>query len=91
MGHGTSYHAAYRQSLEDPEGFWSEAAKAIDWITPPQRVLDDDRPPFYRWFAGGTLNTCFNALDRHVAAGRGDQPALHYVSPAEYERQRRAA
>jgi propionyl-CoA synthetase len=81
MGHGTSYQAAYRQSLEDPEGFWSEAATAIDWITPPQRVLDDDRPPFYRWFAGGTLNTCFNALDRHVAAGRGDQPALHYDSP----------
>jgi propionyl-CoA synthetase len=81
MGHGTSYQAAYRQSHEDPEGFWSEAAKAIDWITPPQRVLDDDRPPFYRWFAGGTLNTCFNALDRHVAAGRGDQPALHYDSP----------
>ncbi len=80
MGDG-AYSAAYRQSLEDPEGFWGEAAKAIDWITPPQRVLDDDRPPFYRWFAGGTLNTCFNALDRHVAAGRGDQPALHYDSP----------
>ncbi len=80
MGNG-DYHAAYRQSLEDPEAFWGRAAEAIDWITPPPRVLDDDRPPFYRWFTGGTLNTCFNALDRHVAAGRGDQPALHYDSP----------
>ncbi|MEO6414263.1 MAG: propionyl-CoA synthetase [Pedococcus sp.] len=80
MGNG-AYGAAYQQSLTDPEGFWGEAAKAIDWITPPSRVLDADRPPFYRWFTGGTLNTCFNALDRHVAAGRGDQPALHYDSP----------
>ena len=80
MGNG-DYRAAYRQSLEDPEEFWGRAAEAIDWVTPPPRVLDDDRPPFYRWFTGGTLNTCFNALDRHVAAGRGDQPAVHYVSP----------
>jgi propionyl-CoA synthetase len=80
MGNG-DYRAAYRQSLEDPAAFWGRAAEAIDWITPPPRVLDDDRPPFYRWFTGGTLNTCFNALDRHVAAGRGDQPALHYDAP----------
>jgi propionyl-CoA synthetase len=80
MGNG-DYRAAYLESLEDPEGFWGRAAEAIDWITPPPRVLDDDRPPFYRWFTGGTLNTCFNALDRHVAAGRGDQAALHYDSP----------
>ena len=76
-----AYSAAYQRSLEDPDGFWGEAAQAIDWVIPPPRVLDDDRPPFYRWFTGGTLNTCFNALDRHVAAGRGDQPALHYDSP----------
>ncbi|NYG06685.1 propionyl-CoA synthetase [Phycicoccus badiiscoriae] len=80
MGNG-AYRAAYEQSLSDPDGFWGEAATAIDWITVPPRVLDSDRPPFYRWFTGGTLNTCFNALDRHVAAGRGDQPALHYESP----------
>lgn len=80
MGNG-DYRAAYQQSLEDPAAFWGRAAEAIDWVTPPPRVLDDDRPPFYRWFTGGTLNTCFNALDRHVAAGRGDQPALHYDSP----------
>lgn len=80
MGNG-DYRAAYRQSLDDPEAFWGLAAEAIDWITPPPRVLDDDHPPFYRWFTGGTLNTCYNALDRHVAAGRGDQAALHHDSP----------
>jgi propionyl-CoA synthetase len=76
-----AYHAAYQQSLADPDAFWGEAAAAIDWNTPPPRVLDADRPPFYRWFTGGSLNTCHNALDRHVAAGRGDQPAIHYDSP----------
>ena len=76
-----AYSAAYQRSLEDPDGFWGEAARAIDWMTPPPRVLDDDHPPFYRWFTGGTLNTCFNALDRHVDAGRGDQPAIHHDSP----------
>jgi propionyl-CoA synthetase len=76
-----AYHAAYQQSLADPDAFWCEAAAAIDWNTPPPRVLDADRPPFYRWFTGGSLNTCHNALDRHVAAGRGDQPAIHYDSP----------
>jgi propionyl-CoA synthetase len=76
-----AYHAAYQQSLTDPDAFWGRAAQAVDWITPPARVLDDDRPPFYRWFSGATLNTCFNALDRHVATGRGDQPAVHYDSP----------
>ncbi|WP_406829300.1 propionyl-CoA synthetase [Pedococcus sp. KACC 23699] len=82
-----AYRAAYDESLADPDAFWGRAAQAIDWITPPPRVLDDDRPPFYRWFTGGTLNTCFNALDRHVAAGRGDQAALHYDSPVAATRQ----
>ena len=76
-----AYRAAYDESLADPEAFWGRAAEAIDWITPPPRVLDADRPPFYRWFTGGTLNTCHNALDRHVAAGRGEQAALLYVRP----------
>ena len=76
-----AYAAAYRESLENPDAFWGRAARAIDWITPPPRVLDDGQPPFHRWFTGGTLNTCFNALDRHVAAGRGAQAALHYDSP----------
>jgi propionyl-CoA synthetase len=83
MSDGTSsaYRRIYDASLSDPEGFWREAAAAIDWVTPPTRILDDSRPPFYRWYPDAELNVCFNALDRHVAAGRGDQPALHYDSP----------
>jgi propionyl-CoA synthetase len=76
-----AYARAHRRSLEDPEGFWADAARGVDWIRRPGRVLDDDRPPFYRWFEGGQLNTCYNALDRHVISGRADQPALHYDSP----------
>ncbi len=71
----------YADSLRDPERFWSNAAKGIDWIVPPGQVLDDRRAPFYRWFAGGQLNTCHNAVDRHVASGRGEQVALIYDSP----------
>jgi propionyl-CoA synthetase len=73
--------AAYTRSLRDPAGFWAEAAEAIAWDRRWDRVLDDSRPPFYRWFAGGRLNTAHNALDRHVDAGRGDQAALIYDSP----------
>ena len=76
-----AYAAAYRRSLEDPAGFWGDAAAGVDWFTPPRRVLDDDTPPFYRWFPDGVLNTCYNALDRHVVAGRADQPALVHDSP----------
>jgi propionyl-CoA synthetase len=76
-----AFDAVHARSLADPEGFWGEAARGIDWVEPWRRVLDDSRPPFYRWFAGGMLNTCHNALDRHVAAGRGGQPALIYDSP----------
>jgi propionyl-CoA synthetase len=75
------FDETYRRSLEDPVGFWAEAAEAIDWDTPWERVLDDSRAPFYRWYAGGRLNTCHNALDRHVDGGRADQPALIYDSP----------
>jgi propionyl-CoA synthetase len=71
----------YRHSLDQPENFWAEAAAAIDWVEPWQRVLDDSQAPFYRWFTGGRLNTCNNALDRHVDGGRGEQPALVYDSP----------
>jgi propionyl-CoA synthetase len=71
----------YRRSLEDPEGFWADAAVAIDWVEPWDRVLDDSRAPFTRWFTGGRLNTCHNALDRHVDGGRAEQPALIYDSP----------
>jgi propionyl-CoA synthetase len=76
-----AYREAYRRSIDDPEGFWREAAGAIDWTRPPQRILDGSRPPFYRWFPDGELNTCHNALDRHVAAGRGDAVALIHDSP----------
>lgn len=69
------------RALEDPEGFWAAAAEGIDWIKPWDRVLDDSNPPFYRWFSGGQLNTCYNALDRHADGGRGDQAALIYDSP----------
>jgi propionyl-CoA synthetase len=71
----------YRRSLTDPEVFWAEAAAAIDWHEPWDRVLDDSRAPFYRWFAGGRMNSCHNALDRHVDNGRADQTALIYDSP----------
>jgi hypothetical protein len=77
----TSYLETYRRSLEKPEEFWAEAAEAIDWEKRWDRVLDASRPPFYRWFAGGRLNTCWNALDRHVAAGHGERLALVWDSP----------
>ena len=77
----TSYLETYRRSLEKPEEFWAEAAEAIEWETRWDRVLDESRPPFYRWFAGGRLNTCWNALDRHVAAGHGERLALVWDSP----------
>ena len=76
-----SYQDIYTRSLEDPEGFWAEAAKDIDWYKPAEKILDDSNIPFYRWFQGGELNTCYNALDRHVENGRGDQAALIYDSP----------
>jgi propionyl-CoA synthetase len=75
------YAEAYRRSLADPAGFWGEAAAAIDWEKRWDTVLDDSNPPFYLWFRGGKLNTCWNALDRHVDAGRGEQAALIYDSP----------
>lgn len=75
------YEAAYRRSLQDPAGFWGQAAEDIRWQRKWDRVLDDSGKPLYRWFAGGQLNTCYNALDRHVDEGRGDQLALIYDSP----------
>jgi propionyl-CoA synthetase len=76
-----NYAATYRRAIERPEEFWAEAAAAIDWERRWERVLDNSRPPFYRWFAGARLNTCWNALDRHVAAGRGGRTALIWDSP----------
>ncbi len=74
-----SYESLYRQSVEQPELFWAEQARRIHWETPPQRILDDSRSPFRRWFVGGTTNLCHNALDRHLAA-RGEQLALVAIS-----------
>jgi propionyl-CoA synthetase len=76
-----AYESTYRRSLEDREAFWREAAAAVDWHSEPQRILDDSRPPFYRWFSDGVLNTCANAVDRHADGGRADQAALVYDSP----------
>ncbi|MBV8189176.1 MAG: propionyl-CoA synthetase [Alphaproteobacteria bacterium] len=78
---GDKYRAVHRRSLEDPEGFWAEQAAPIDWSKPWDKVLDASQAPFYRWFAGAELNTCYNALDRHVQRGRGEQAALIYDSP----------
>ncbi len=78
----TTYDDVHRRSLDDREGFWLEASSAIDWdVAPGPSVLDDTTPPFYRWFPGARLNTCYNALDRHVEAGRGEQAALIWDSP----------
>ncbi|HTS92507.1 MAG TPA: propionyl-CoA synthetase [Stellaceae bacterium] len=76
-----SYEEVYRRSLADPEGFWAEAAEAIDWERRWDQVLDRSRAPFYLWFRGARLNTCWNALDRHVERGRAGQTALIYDSP----------
>ena len=75
------YDRMHARSLSDPEGFWGEAARDITWSKPWDQVLDDRGAPFYRWFVGGELNTCHNAVDRHVEAGRGAQPAIIYDSP----------
>jgi propionyl-CoA synthetase len=76
-----SYEQTYRRSIDDPEGFWGEAARLIDWIRKPTQVLDISELPFVHWFPDGELNTCYNALDRHVEAGRGETLALIYDSP----------
>jgi len=75
------YEEIFSRSIQDPEGFWAEAAEAIDWYKKWDKVLDDSNKPFYRWFAGGEMNTCYNALDRHVEGGRADQTAIIYDSP----------
>ena len=75
------YHDIYAGWKADPEAFWAEAARAIDWYTPPQTVFDPDQGVYGRWFTGGVCNTCHNAVDRHVAGGRADQAALIYDSP----------
>ena len=76
-----AYDAAYARSIDDPEGFWGEAAEALVWTKKWDKVLDDAGAPVYRWFQGGELNTCYNCLDRHVDEGNGGRTALIYDSP----------
>ena len=76
-----TYDETYERSIGDPEGFWGEAAESVHWYKRWDRVLDDSNAPFYRWFTGAEVNTCYNALDLHVEQGRGEQPALIYDSP----------
>ena len=76
----SDYRTAHARSIEDPEAYWAEQAELVSWIKKPRRILDDDNPPFYRWFPDATLNTCYNALDRHVVHGHGDRTALIYDS-----------
>ena len=75
------YREEYDRSVRDPEGYWADQAALVDWIKSPRQVLDDSRKPFYRWYPDATLNTCYNALDRHVVAGHADRLALIYDSP----------
>ena len=85
----SSIQTIYKESLKSPQNFWAEQAKAIDWIKPWNQVLDTQGAPhFYRWFEGAECNSCYNAVDRHVAAGRGDQDAIIYDSPLAGKKQR---
>jgi propionyl-CoA synthetase len=76
-----NYADIHQRSLDKPQEFWAEAAQEIYWHKKWEKTLDDSNPPFYRWFAGGEVNTCYNCLDRHVESGRADQLALIYDSP----------
>lgn len=81
MGTASKYHAVYDSWKLDPDGFWASQAAAIDWFSPWDKVFDPDQGVYGRWFTGATCNTCHNAVDRHVDAGRGDQPAIIHDSP----------
>src|SRR5947207_12020467 len=75
------YHEVYARWQRDPEGFWAEAGQEIDWYEKPKQVFDPAAGVYGRWFVDGVCNTCFNAVDRHVLAGRGEQAAIIYDSP----------
>lgn len=77
----SDYTTLYEQSLANPETFWGEQAKSLKWTTEPATILSTDEHGFYRWFAGGEMNTCYLALDQHIEEGRGEQLALIYDSP----------
>ena len=77
----SAYTDSYKKWQSEPEAFWAEAAQQLHWYKPWDKVLDDSNPPFYRWFSGAETNTCYNCVDRHVEAGRGEQAAIIYDSP----------
>ena len=74
------YEKIYQRSIDDPDGFWADAARDLHWDREWDHVLDRSNPPSYRWFVGGQLNTCYNALDRHVLEGRAEQAALNMTA-----------
>jgi len=76
-----TYKDIYDSAKSNPEAYWLDQARAIDWVTPPTRALNDDNAPHYAWFSDAQVNTCYNAVDRHVKNGRGDQTAIIYDSP----------
>ncbi len=78
--------SVYELGNDDPQGWWVEQAEALDWFKPWDQVLDESKPPFYKWFVGGELNVTYNCLDRHVEAGRGDRVALHWRGEDATER-----
>ena len=81
------YHDVYARWQRDPQGFWGEAAAEIDWIVKPKTVFDPNAGVYGRWFPDGVCNTCYNAVDRHVEAGRGEQAAIIYDSPVANTKQ----
>ena len=84
----SGYRQTYDRWRADPQAFWAEAAREIAWITPPERIFDAQAGVYGRWFPDARCNACFNALDRHVEAGRGDQVALYYDSPRHRDQAR---
>ncbi len=82
-----NYKNTYKLSMDDPQGFWGKAAEELIWDKKWDQVLDDSNAPFYHWFNGGMLNTCYNAIDRHVNEGRADQLAIIYDSPVTNTKQ----
>ncbi|MFV1875660.1 propionyl-CoA synthetase [Nioella sp.] len=80
------YSHVYAEAKADPDGFWMKAAEAIDWVTPPTKALFDDNAPLYEWFSDGTLNACWNAVDRHVEAGHGERIAIIHDSPITHSK-----
>ena len=83
-----NYKKIYDNWQKDPKTFWKEQSENIHWEKNPEKILDDDNKPFYKWYPDGILNTCFNAIDRHVQNGRGEQDAILYDSPVTNTKKR---